>query len=310
MKYLLLITSLCTTAVLLFKPLSTWTIIFICTVMWSSVYVYMKRVSFTHPISWISCTFSICIVSGMWCTNSPLLLLLLLAVLLMYYFEIASVHNYLFSISKRELAASAELSKVNEVFQQIRAERHDFMKHISAVSYLMDSKQHQKANAYMQQYVDALQNTNTYMQGESGHIASMLYQWKQQAAQDNIELVFQFENPLSQLPITKLNQMNLLVNLLENAFDAARCTDEKYICIKSLVKSGIYILEVTNSTPPLSNELQDQLFKQFNKTTKSGSHEGLGTFVIHELVRHSNGYLDYLYYHQRLTVKLKFPIVV
>lgn len=46
MKYLLLITALCTTAVLLFKPLSTWTIIFICTVMWSSVYVYMKRVSF------------------------------------------------------------------------------------------------------------------------------------------------------------------------------------------------------------------------------------------------------------------------
>ncbi|MDT2047642.1 GHKL domain-containing protein [Bacillus sp. 1780r2a1] len=310
MKYLLSITTLCSTVILLSKPLPAIALAFIWTVVWTSVYIYIKQVTFEISISLVAFTLSICIVSGIWISDSSIVSLLLLAVLLIYYFETAKLHKQIYLTNKREMAASSELSKTNDSFQQIRGERHDFMKHISAVSYLIDSNQYEKANEYIKHYVDALYNTNTYMKGESGHIASVLYQWKQQAVQHNIELVFQLDYPLSQLPISKLDQMNLLINLLENAFDAAICTDKKQIKITSFVKSGIYILEVTNSTPSLSNELQDQLFKQFNQTTKLGSHEGLGTFVIHELVQQYNGYLDYLYQNQRLTIKVKFPIVV
>ncbi len=51
----------------------------------------------------------------------------------------------------------------------------------SAVSYLLETNQRQQAQEYIQDYVEALNDTHSYIQGEHSHVASVVHQSKNQA---------------------------------------------------------------------------------------------------------------------------------
>ncbi|MFP7733821.1 GHKL domain-containing protein [Priestia aryabhattai] len=56
------------------------------------------------------------------------------------------------------------------------------------------------------------------------------------------------DSPLLQLPLKHLDQMNLIMNLLHNALEAAHSSEKKKVTVSSMIRSGIYILEISNST--------------------------------------------------------------
>ena len=53
----------------------------------------------------------------------------------------------------------------------------------------------------------------------------------------------------------------------------------------------------------------DQLFKTYGHTTKKGDHQGLGTKMIHEVVKKHGGFLDFIYKDQEFAVKTKIPAI-
>jgi two-component system, LytTR family, sensor histidine kinase NatK len=49
---------------------------------------------------------------------------------------------------------------INETFRIVRSERHDFLKHVSAIHYLLESEKNQEAKDYLDQLVDVYEETN------------------------------------------------------------------------------------------------------------------------------------------------------
>lgn len=207
-------------------------------------------------------------------------------------------------------AALIEIDKVNEMFRVVRSQRHDSMKHLNAIHFLLEDDQIAETKQYLDEYIGKISKVSSNLKGEDGHIASVLYQFMQQAKQHEITVALQCQLPLTALPMNHVDQISMIMNLLENSIDAAKEGDSKKITIKTSVHSGIYILEIINTTSSFAKQQQDSLFSKFELTDKGGNHEGLGTWIIKQLVEEYNGVIGYIYTAPLLSIKIKLPIVV
>ena len=204
-----------------------------------------------------------------------------------------------------------EREQQNLIFRKIRAQRHDFLKHANVTQHLLQENRVEEAIQYFNELIGEYQQVNATVKGEEGHMAAILFRYQKLCQDSQIQVAYDLEVPLSALPMKKTDQSKLISNLLENSLEAARAyrqqKEKGRIEVRSSLYGGIYILELTNNTLPLPNELSDYLFSRFEHTTKTGQHEGLGTFIIASMVKQYHGDLSYKYMGNELSVKIKLP---
>lgn len=207
-----------------------------------------------------------------------------------------------------------ERSHMNETFRIVRSERHDFLKHISAIHYMLDHREAEKAKEYLDDLVDGYERTNLSIKGERGSIAGILHQMYREASSAGLNIVYDTDLPLSTMPMTDKELVALLGNLLSNSIDAAvewqeETGEQGSVTLQFHKRSGLYILKVENHSRTIPGPILDQIYQQEGITTKSGNHHGLGTKVIKDIVKDYNGFLDFIHRGQRFETKLKFPAI-
>lgn len=247
--------------------------------------------------------------------ESILIISLLIVVLLVGLVFVQKLRKkYKLLLIERDLVLR-EREQMNDSFHEIRSQRHDSMIHVNALYFLLEQEQWQEAQNYIRQLVYTLDTTNLAIRGEAGHMAAQLLQCLHRAQQHNITVKYDLEIPLSELPLATLDQSKLIGNLLSNSLDAAEEFSKQgkeegaYITLNTAVRSGLYIIEISNSTLPLEKEMLDSLFRSYGHTTKQGEHQGLGTYIIHKLVTTHHGKLDFVYKKKTMTIKIKLPIL-
>lgn len=207
-----------------------------------------------------------------------------------------------------------EMKQYNELFQVIRSERHDFLKHISAVHFMLEEEGSSNAKSYLDDLVEGYEETNLSIKGENGAVASILHRVHKKALLDNIELKYDFDVPLSTLPMKEKDIVSLVGNLLFNSLEAGQEWGQKYkkkpsITIRLSKRSGLYLLTCKNDCLPIPAAILDSMFKKFGQSTKTGKERGYGTKIIHTIANKYHGYLDYTYKDETFTVKLKIPAI-
>lgn len=207
-----------------------------------------------------------------------------------------------------------ERNQFNEMFRTVRSERHDFLKHISVLHYMLENEGTREAHQYLNELVDDYKKTNLSIKGERGVVAGILHHMYNRATSLNIDIVYDFDIPLSSLPLTNKEIVTLIGNILSNSIDACEewqwVNNEKGIITFQFYKrGGLYILTCKNSTVTLPTEIVDHIFHSFGKTTKSGNHEGLGTKLIFDIVERYHGYLDYIHKDESFLLKIKIPAI-
>lgn len=210
----------------------------------------------------------------------------------------------------------AQIHYMNDLFTEIKAQRHDFMKHMIAIQYMLDQGDTAKAKTYINELLDQAMQYNRYIQGEEGHVAGLLFDAFRQANCLGIRVRYDLEVPCSLLPLPMLKQSELLGNLLSNSVEAAKeaiqVLGDAEIVLQTAIQSGVYILQLSNTTLPIPKEMIDRLFRSI-VTSKSDEpdrkHEGLGTYVIFQIVSRHQGILEHLVQSNKFTVKIKIPIV-
>ncbi|MDR4937821.1 GHKL domain-containing protein [Rossellomorea marisflavi] len=203
---------------------------------------------------------------------------------------------------------------LNETFRIVRSERHDFLKHVSALHFMLDHDQHSEAKMYLNDLVDGYEETNLSIKGERGSIAGILHQMYRDATKAGLSMVYDTDLPLSTMPMTDKKLVMLLGNLLSNSIDAAAEWQEETgekgtITMQFFKRSGLYILKVVNPSLKIPGPVLDKLYQTHGITTKSGEHQGLGSAMIMEIVNEYEGYLDFIHKDQHFEVKLKFPAI-
>ncbi|MFZ7943425.1 sensor histidine kinase [Neobacillus sp. 19] len=202
----------------------------------------------------------------------------------------------------------------NETFRIVRSERHDFLKHVSAIHFMLENGKNDEAKAYLDDLVDGYEETNLSIKGERGIVAGILHQMYRRAKKAGIAIVYDFDLPVSTLPLPDTAMVQLLGNLLSNSIDASEDWQKKQeeqavITLQFFKRSGLYLLICKNNSPAISTAILDGLFHVYGKSTKGEGHEGLGTKVIQDIVNTHHGFLDFVYKDQEFTVKIKIPAI-
>ncbi len=89
----------------------------------------------------------------------------------------------------------------NETFRVVRSERHDFLKHVSALHFMLENDKSEEAKIYLDELVDSYEQTNLSIKGEQGIVAGILHQMYRRAKSAGISVVYDLDLPLSTLPI-------------------------------------------------------------------------------------------------------------
>ncbi|MEH7345690.1 GHKL domain-containing protein [Bacillus sp. JJ1532] len=223
--------------------------------------------------------------------------------------------NQLTSFTKKLKEFEEQNNQFNETFRLVRTERHDFLKHVSAIHYLLEDGKYSEAKAYLDELVDGYEETNLSIKGERVVVAGVLHKLYQQAKASDIEVVYDFDLPLSTLPLSDQHVVALIGNLLSNSIDACIDWQKKHkeqacITLQFYKRSGLYLLICKNNSLPIPADILDGLFQTYGKTTKTGDHEGFGTKIIHNIVKDHEGFLDFVYKEHEFTVKIKLPAIL
>lgn len=208
-----------------------------------------------------------------------------------------------------------EMEQINETFLVVRKERHDFLKHISAIHYMLENNHYNEAATYLNELVEGYKETNLSIQGERGTVAGILHQSYQDGKDNGIEVTYDLEAALSSLPLSDRDLTALIGNILDNALEASaewhkENQKQAHLTLQTSKRSGLFILSCKNYTLPLPNDVLDHLFTKQARTTKSGDHEGLGTQIIAQIVHKHGGYLDFVYKKQTFTLQIKLPAIL
>jgi two-component system, LytTR family, sensor histidine kinase NatK len=208
----------------------------------------------------------------------------------------------------------AQLEQLNETFRVVRSERHDFLKHISAIHFMLENNKPKNAKYYLDELVESYEETNLSIKGESGVVASVLHQAYLRAKKSGIEVIYDLDLPLSTLPLSDQKIVTLIGNLLSNSLDA--CEEWQVqrgkpstVILEFYKRSGLYILLCKNNSLPIPAKIVDELFHSYGKTTKGGTHEGLGTKIIKDIVEEHQGFLDFVHKDEDFEVKIKVPAI-
>lgn len=229
-------------------------------------------------------------------------------IVLIYIVQQFVDHSYIQTIRIQQLEKS--IQQFNESYNKVSAQRHDFMKHVLALAYLLEKEEMTEAKAYMQKLIPDYQWINKPIAGEQGHIASLLLYYLHRAYEQNVTFHVSSDQPLTRLPLSPHEQVQLIGNLLENAVHAAGEAQLKhsYVTLHSQIVSGLYKLEVTNTTNPIPNHIVDYLFSNTRQTTKTHG-QGIGTTIIANLVDSHGGTLKYTYYGDKIVIRIALPMM-
>jgi two-component system, LytTR family, sensor histidine kinase NatK len=218
------------------------------------------------------------------------------------------------TLRMKNTSIDSQQLQFNETFQLIRKERHDYLKHIAAIQYLLEKNEYDQTKSYINSIVNQFEETNLSIKGEHGAIASVLHTNFKRAREKNIAINYQLEVPISSMPISSAQLVELLGNLLENAIDACEkwqtsMSTQGIVELSLRKRSGLFLLICENSTPPLPIKVADELFMRSGVTTKDG-HDGLGTTIIQTIVQKHHGYLEFITEKNKFKLICKVPDVL
>lgn len=246
---------------------------------------------------------------NMWAVISGIIMIGLFVYLL--YIEKKKEKEYQSLINEIQILKENRV-QFNEVFQHLRKERHDYIKHITAIQFMLEQGNMEEARGYIQLISQNYEETSIAIKGEKGAVAAILHNGYHRCMQENISIYYDFSTPISKLPLRDDKLVLFIGNLIDNAIDAAieARNQNGYgdVHISLIQRAGLFILSCENATIPLPNEVVDRLFEQSTVTTKA-NHAGLGTTIIKEIVEEYGGHLQFEHQNGRFELKIKLPIV-
>ncbi|MCI4136680.1 sensor histidine kinase [Bacillus vallismortis] len=193
----------------------------------------------------------------------------------------------------------------NRMLMDVRSRNHDTMKHIAAIR---SAQSHADTQAYIQIWSNQYSQYDRFLKGENAYVAGVLYDFLENAHASGVKVSLHMHTPLSSLPFSSADQVSMIGNVLENALDsAAEAREKAEIKLETSLRSGLYVLICENSTPGMDQKVLDTLYQSFGRSTKSGAHKGMGTYIIQKLVKSASGKLDFTYRHPVFRLEIKIP---
>ena len=197
-----------------------------------------------------------------------------------------SVQKYETELLKQQV--QIYMNQLNVILQgeeKMKALRHDLKHHLKELKLLAEQNQAKRISEYINQMEDFVRVPGEIVSSGNMEIDGVL-NYMLQRAKEQLKTVK--TNVILPEKITYSFDMTVLLgNLLENAIDAARQTEEKFLEVLVEYKQGVLLIKINNS---FSGGLKMDRHK-FLTTKKSGGDHGIGLTSVKQIVEKYNGIL-------------------
>lgn len=151
-------------------------------------------------------------------------------------------------LEEQQALQARHYAALMEQQQNIRALRHDLANHLMTVNVLAQ-KDAAQSEAYIQDLTRQFREMTAIDFCENKTADAVLYGKHAEAASAGINFTVDAVLP-EEVGIKELDLMSLMSNLIDNALDAAKLTEEKRVTISLRKESGAVLLKVENSILP------------------------------------------------------------
>ena len=183
-----------------------------------------------------------------------------------------------------------QLEVIMESQNRVRALRHDMKNHILALQVLVQRKEIEEANHYLDSMKNFMTNPEEYVKTGNDTVDSLL-NYKIQKANEVLNVVETKISIPEQLRLRSFDLNVILGNLLDNAIDASMQTEDKKLKITIKLDKGILFLYICNSCQRIAGGRKD-----FLETTKEDKvNHGIGLKNVRRIVEKYHGEIEFLY---------------
>ena len=188
-----------------------------------------------------------------------------------------------------------QLEVIMESGNRVRALRHDMKKHILALQVLVQRKDAEETNKYLDSMKNFMTNPEEYVKTGNDTVDSLL-NYKIQKANEVLNVVETKISIPEQLRLRSFDLNVLLGNLLDNAIDASMQTEDKKLKITITLEKEILFLNIRNSCQRIAGRRRD-----FFETTKEDKvNHGIGLENVRRIVKKYHGDIAFLYENDSL----------
>ena len=183
-----------------------------------------------------------------------------------------------------------QLEVIMESQHRFRALRHDMKNHILALQVLVQRKEVEEADKYLDSMKNFMDNPGEYVKTGNDTVDSLL-NYKILKANEVLKVVETKISIPEQLRLRSFDLNVLLGNLLDNAIDASMQTEDKKLKITIKLDKGILFLNICNSCHRIAGGRSD-----FLETTKEDKvNHGIGLKNVRRIVEKYHGEITFLY---------------
>lgn len=172
----------------------------------------------------------------------------------------------------------AYYQKINDIYTEFRAFRHDYRNHLLCLHSLLEANEVERACEYMDQIENMSQPRKKNYDTGNIIVDSLLNDKSEKAVAHHAQIVFTGYAPTT--GITNVDLCTIFANALDNAIEACakdNSDQEKQIQIHSDFQQGYYSLHITN---PVFEKVEIKNGNQVKTSKKDKSNHGFGVSNI------------------------------
>lgn len=178
---------------------------------------------------------------------------------------------------------------LEELNSTLRAQRHDYLNHLQVVYGMMELEEYEDLHNYLEPVYKDMLKTGKALKTSKPAINALLKAKMGEAEAKNIDVYVEVKSDLKELHVADWEVCKVLSNLIDNAMTALEGVDgEKKIEIDVTETKEEYTFTISNSGPMISEEIQEQIFKQ-GFTTKLGEGHGMGLYIVQNVLKENAG---------------------
>lgn len=198
------------------------------------------------------------------------------------------------------------LSQVENLNKTLRGQRHDFMNHLQVVYSLMEMKEYNEAENYIEQVYNDIQKVNKVMKTSNAAINALLQAKILDCEKRNIKVELKVTSRLEAFPVPSWEMCRVLGNIVDNSIHALEeINDNRILEINIFEDLKTFGFSIKNNGPLIPENNLPKIFEA-GFTTKGSKGEGMGLFTTKNIVERYNGVIT-VSSNDYTTFDLKFP---
>lgn len=182
---------------------------------------------------------------------------------------------------------------LNEYIEKLRANEHEYKNHLNIIYSTLQIGDYDEVSKVINQYIEDIRYKDTLtklMTIDNVILRALIYSKICEAEKVDVKIKYTINNSLKDIKISQSDMVIILTNLLNNAIEAAKESDDKLVELfidENYSTNGRYIITVKNSVKDMNEVNITAMFNQGYST--KGSSRGYGLYNVQKIVSGNKG---------------------